>query len=534
MLHPRDVMPVRDWILWAVVALLMTLENLAVDGYASGWPWLVASLLAVGVAIAFRRDHPLVAFVAAGAVTMAEMIQGAAGDTSFKIVHLGVLVLVAYLVGRQSDRARGFLALVVAGALVLGVSRVALGRSDILAGVVLTWFWSLIGCLIVVVLPWLYGRYRSQHARLLSAGWERAERMESEQRMAVEQARLRERNRIARDMHDSLGHELSLIALRAGALEVDRGLSERHRRSAAELRTSAAAATERLGELVGVLRADDAGASVQPAAETVDQVVERARASGMEIDASTEGERAQLPLLAEQAAARVVQEGLTNAAKHAPGEAVTVDIGWLEEVMELRVRNNLPRSGGTAPAKSGGHGLTGLDERLRLVGGELAYEKSGDRFELIARIPYDIGGTTREGNAAPGRSETASEHELVRARARRGLRTAITVPVAIGAVIGIVMLAYYYVLGYAAILDETDYDRIEVGQARDDVEDLLPKVEMIDAPNEAPTPDGASCEYYRSSGPFSGTFAYQMCFDDDVLVSKERVPTGSTSVEEER
>lgn len=531
-MHPRDVMPVRDRILWAVLALLMSLENLAIGGYASGWPWLVVSVLLVGAAVAMRRHRPLAAFVAVGAVTMTEMIQNAAGDTSFKIVHLGVLVSVAYLVGRQSDRSRGFLAVVIAGDLVLGVARVALGVPGALGDVVLSWFWSLIGSLIVVVLPWLYGRYRSQHALLLSAGWERAERMESEQRMAVEQARLRERTRIARDMHDSLGHELSLIALRAGALEVDQGLSERHRRSAAELRTAAAAATARLGELVGVLRADDAAAPMQPAVETVEQVVARARASGMDIDVRDEGDRARLPLLCEQAAARVVQEGLTNAAKHAPGEPVRISTRWRPDSVELRLRNALPGPDEPARSPSGGHGLTGLDERVRLVGGELAYDDAAGAFELVARLPYDADVPAREGSVVPTRSETASEHELVRARARRGLRTAIAAPVAIGTAIGIVMLAYYFVVGYAAILDESAYDRIEVGQARDDIDDLLPGIQMIDAPDGAPAPDGASCEYYRSSGPFTGTFAYQLCFEDDVLVLKERVPTGSASVEE--
>ncbi|MCQ0011553.1 histidine kinase dimerization/phosphoacceptor domain-containing protein [Actinomadura madurae] len=90
-------------------------------------------------------------------------------------------------------------------------------------------------------------------------GWERAEHLENQQRIIAERERLRERARIAQDMHDSLGHELALIAVRAGALEVAADLGDRHRAAAAELRTGAADATEHLREIIGVLRDDAPG-----------------------------------------------------------------------------------------------------------------------------------------------------------------------------------------------------------------------------------------------------------------------------------
>ena len=75
--------------------------------------------------------------------------------------------------------------------------------------------------LLIILLPWLVGRYARQQYELVRAGWELAERLEREQDLTAERMRLLERSRIASDMHDSLGHELSLIALRAAALQVD-------------------------------------------------------------------------------------------------------------------------------------------------------------------------------------------------------------------------------------------------------------------------------------------------------------------------
>src|SRR3954471_20518274 len=126
--------------------------------------------------------------------------------------------------------------------------------------------------------------------------------------MELAEARLRERSRIAEDMRDSVGHELSLIALRAAALEVDDDLPERHRAAATELRQAAATATERLGEIIGVLRDGGSAAPTLPAHELVD----RAAASGLEVRLVQEG-RAELSPMVDRAVHRVVQEALTNA-----------------------------------------------------------------------------------------------------------------------------------------------------------------------------------------------------------------------------
>ncbi|MBF8185856.1 hypothetical protein ITP53_08890 [Nonomuraea sp. K274] len=197
------------------------------------------------------------------------------------------------------------------------------------------------------------------------------------------QARLRERARIARDMHDSLGHDLALIAVRAAGLELAPGLDPAQVKAAGELRLAAADATERLRHIIGLLREDSDPPPLSPVDEPVvgpvdgdvAELVWRARDSGMSI--TLDLAPGPVPGLARA----VVQEGITNAAKHAPGAAVQVSVS----PYRVAVRNGPPRSRPTA--LSGGLGLAGLRERVRLAGGTLTAGPAGDGFELAVTLP---------------------------------------------------------------------------------------------------------------------------------------------------
>ncbi|MER7505854.1 histidine kinase [Nonomuraea pusilla] len=192
---------------------------------------------------------------------------------------------------------------------------------------------------------------------------------------AEAQARMRERARIAREMHDSLGHDLALIAVRAAGLELAPGLGPAEVKAAGELRVAAADATERLRQIIGLLREDADEAPLSPADEDVADLVRRARDSGMAITLDLDG--GPVPALARA----VVQEGLTNAAKHAPGAAVAVSVS----PRRVAVRNGAPRA--RPVARQGGLGLDGLRERVRLAGGVLSAGPSGDGFELTVELP---------------------------------------------------------------------------------------------------------------------------------------------------
>ncbi|TDD57773.1 two-component sensor histidine kinase [Kribbella antibiotica] len=509
--------------LWVALSLPVLAESGARD---DPWWMRIACLLTVGAAVVLRRRRPLLALALVSWAESAILAFSMGTRAGVPIALVFAIIVLSYLAGRRETQLKHFVMLcswTLLGELALSlVVQPEVPKTES----VLTWLLVLLLALLLVALPWLIGRYRAQQALLESAGWERAERIEREQRMAVAQERLRERSRIAQDMHDSVGHELSLIALRAAALELDPALGDEQRQAASSLREAAATATERLGEIIGVLR--EAEATTVPRDESVAALVERAAASGLEVELVEEGD-AELAPMVDRAVHRVVQESLTNASKHAPGGAVSVTVLREDEVVVTVVDTGAQRPV-PAPLPSSGRGLDGLRERVRLVGGSLyAGPRATGGFEVRATIPRAGGRPEHAADDKPGElSGVAGERDQVRRTARRGLVTAVVVPLGLGAVIGVVALGYYLVTGYSSILRPAQYGELTLGQAESDVRRALPAMEMIDAPTESFVPPaGWSCRYYRPAEPFSITFAYRLCFAGGVLVDKAAVQTGS-------
>ncbi|MEV0403582.1 histidine kinase [Actinoallomurus sp. NPDC050550] len=324
---------VRDGLLWGFFALTVLAERAAQGGVGAPWPMVAAASAALGVIVATARSRPLTALYGAAALSLLQWAYLAVRPGPFSLSYVVALPVMGYLAGRRLPRDRPVLLSFVAIALLELALAVAVGTVEGSATRwVVTWFDLTLALVFLVMCPWLIGRYRRLQQELVRAGWERAERLEREQLIVTDRERLRGRARIAQDMHDSLGHELSLIALRAGALEMAPDLPERHRAAAGELRAGTASATERLREIIGVLRegpGGDPAMPLTPARESVTDLVERARASGLPVELRDErgdGGSVPLPDMAGHAVHRVVQESLTNAAKHAPGAAVTVHL----------------------------------------------------------------------------------------------------------------------------------------------------------------------------------------------------------------
>ncbi|WP_344491566.1 sensor histidine kinase [Glycomyces endophyticus] len=265
---------------------------------------------------------------------------------------------------------------------------------------------------VFVMLPWFAGRYRRQQVELYLAEKERAARLERERELVAQRVQAQERARIAADLHDSVGHDLALIALRAGALELAPGLPEANREAAAALRANAVEATDRLRQALGLLR--DEAAPVAPFDEPVRDLVDRAAAAGL--DVRLEAETAPTGAVVDRAVYRIVQEALTNAAKHAPGCAVAVRVERAGETVQVAVVNEasaveqagsgtaLPESSaGTATARS----WTGLPDSAGSGTGMPAPARSSPRLPDSAEsgpamLAQAGSGTTLHGQAGSG------------------------------------------------------------------------------------------------------------------------------------
>ncbi|MCW8383490.1 sensor histidine kinase [Streptomyces justiciae] len=555
----------RACLLWAALALpALTADRVGLNEPRAGWQQ-AAGLGVLAVAAALSRRRPLEAFAAVAVLSLAST------PALFSVSYGPALAAFALLLGLRADRVRPAWA-VFAAVGCAGTVRIAL------VGVDPAPEWVVLMCTLLFgsVFPWLGGRHWRQSRELAAAGWSRAARLEGEQR----QARLRERARIAQDMHDSLGHELSLLALRAGALQMAPGLAPEHRSAVADLRTAAADATDRLHQIIDVLRDPDDPAPLTPPGETVPQLVARSAESGLSVrldrvaagthgvegakagrrgaelrpegagmgpcavearpegagmgpcavEARPEGagmgpcvvearpEGAEMGTCAVQARPedaeadprsavgrllyRVVREGLTNAARHAPGAAVVVALAG-NTVTVTNGRATRPHSV-PGPA-GGGSGLLGLRGAVTALGGEFEAGPYEDGFRVRAYVPE---------------------------QPRRRAPLSITRAVALAASAGIVLIGggfgWYAYTETHSVLTPSAYAALRPGTAAADLARVLPDRTVRDAPVErAPAPPpNTDCRYYRASGELLVSVDhFRLCFDDDGrLVTKDLIP----------
>ncbi|WP_433555567.1 sensor histidine kinase [Pseudonocardia xinjiangensis] len=251
-----------------------------------------------------------------------------------------------------------------------------------------------------------WGLFIGARQQLLMSLRERAERAEAEQAERALRARADERRRIAREMHDALGHRLSLLSVHAGALELRRDLTAQTvERTATVLRETAHAALADLREIVLLLRepptTDLEGPPLdgpQPRLGDLPDLVAQSRAAGTAVvlDLDPALHSSPPPDRVASSAYRVVQEGLTNARRHAPGASVRVEVsGRQGEGLTVEVTTE-PASPARPVTQGSGTGLIGLSERLDLIGGTLEHAAGTDGgHRLAAHIPWPGAGRER-------------------------------------------------------------------------------------------------------------------------------------------
>jgi signal transduction histidine kinase len=359
----------------AVIALLgsgsVVLGSADPQGRVLPVPVIITGAVLLTVALLFfRRRAPLVPFAVAGFLA------------AFSPIGQLGLAIASYAVGRYVARWPVRIAAAALCALVY-VHPWSPGSINEFAG-------NIGGVAVVLVLPGMIGVWVRTRALLLAALRDRAERAEAERELLARDAVLTERTRIAREMHDAVGHRVSLMVLQAGAIEMAAGDRDRVAQLADQVQTAGRQALDELRQMVGVLRAgevdDEAPLGPQPGLTDLPRLVEQSREAGMHVELSGCAD-APVDDVVGRAAYRIVQEALTNASKHAPGAPVTVAVDRSDKALEIRVVNG-PSSGPLRQPPSGGFGLVGLGERVRTLGGTLTAEPRLDGgFAVEAVLP---------------------------------------------------------------------------------------------------------------------------------------------------
>jgi signal transduction histidine kinase len=380
----------RDWLV--DVGMFVLALGVGLVANTTDWPQHGALFHAFDVvlgvvslaALWVRRSHPVTVAAFTAVVSVVSVLSGGAALLAlFTVaVHCRPRVLAAMA-------ALSAVTIAIYPAVSPGKDGGSYGWLDLWMGLLLT----------AIVIAW--GLFVAARRQLVLSLYERARRLESEQRLRIEQARQAERARIAREMHDVLAHRVSLLSVHAGALEFRPDApAEEIARAAAVIRSSAHDALQELRDVIGVLRADEHDEALerpQPTLARLPALVEESRAAGMEVRLSVEPDADdRVPDALGRTVYRIVQEGLTNARKHAAGAVVDVTIGGGRRAgvrVEVLTRAPVGRGGTAMPAAGtlpgAGTGLVGLAERVSLAGGTLSHGPTADGgFLLRATLPW--------------------------------------------------------------------------------------------------------------------------------------------------
>ena len=364
----------QDALLAGLVLVVGLIEVAAND---LGW-WAYAVVTAIAVALAFRRVATLPALAAAYLASVAGfLLMPDSGELTSPFFALLIGSYTAGWLPRLRDAliglAMGFV--IVASIYVINDPRVI--GDFVFPGGFATFAWAV-------------GRAVRGRTLLAAELHEAALRAEEQHEEDAALAVAEERRRIAREMHDLVGHSVSVMVVQAGGARriLDRD-PDRAIEAAIRIEQTGRAALAEMRRLLGLMGPVEGDQfAPQPTLAGLDALLGRARDAGLPVELTVEGEPRELPAGAELAAYRVVQEALTNAIKHAGRAPTAVAISWSPEALEIEVADT---GGGAPPVLDGsGHGLVGMRERVRVYGGSLTAEPSpGGGFVVRARIPLD-------------------------------------------------------------------------------------------------------------------------------------------------
>jgi signal transduction histidine kinase len=372
--RPAEEPPRSWWPAWGDLALagavtFISAVSAFTSGLYAGVRWPMAGLALAGLAIAIRRAHPVTALLIGLAAGAAEsLLIGEYGEIPAAFVAQ-LLTLYTLAASRPIRSSAPWLAVAALVDVAIPLAQGYLEIADLLL------------MLLFVGVPWLSGlgarrlHVQADELRRLTA------RLAAERDARARLATTEERARVARDLHDSCAHAVSVMVLQAGAAEA---ALERDPEAAHAAIAAAAAqgrrALDELRELLGVLAAADGGGDLGA-------LVDGVRRAGLPAELRVRGERQALPAEVAATTYRIVQEALTNTLKHAGPVPTTVTLDYAPGTLAVEVRD---AGGGADAAAGGGHGLVGMRERVAEHGGTLeAGPRAGGGFTVRAELPWE-------------------------------------------------------------------------------------------------------------------------------------------------
>jgi signal transduction histidine kinase len=333
--------------------------------------------IAITVPLFARRRFPFGAPVAVG------LAIGASSFVDNRVIANGLIPILVTLscfalLGLVRDRTQALAGL----GLGLGIDAIVVHNDPYAA--VGNWVFTAI----VFSIPWGVGFALSYKLREADEARERAARAEEERVIRARDAVAEERARIARELHDVVGHSVSVMTVQASAARrLLKPHQEKEREALLVVEQTGREALAEMRRMVGVLRRPEEAPALapQPSLEHLDKLVDHARETGLPVELRIEGDPVQLSAGIDLTAYRIVQEGLTNAVKHARAEHAEVVVRYKDGHVELTVSDDGLGGGG---GESGGHGLVGMKERVSVYGGEIeAGPLPGRGYRLRAKLP---------------------------------------------------------------------------------------------------------------------------------------------------
>jgi len=344
------------------------------DGYLTGnTTFLAVTSLFMTAPLAWRRRFPFgVTVVVSGAIAVQVIVERGAHPPDGPFL---AWIVTSYSVAAHADLRR---ALAGGALLIVAVDLWAYRTGD-----------DLVFIPVILAGFWIAGRVVRSRNLLAAALAERTRELELEREERAKLAVAEERARIARELHDVVSHTLGVIVVQAGAERISSSAGSAHE-TLESIERSGREALGEMGRLVGMLRADEAEERMpQPGLARLDEVVERVREAGIDVQVVVEGEPRTLAAGVDVSAFRIIQEALTNTVRHSKSSRAQVLLRWEPTALEIQVADD----GVGAPAESaprgGGHGLVGIRERVALFGGVLATGRSDlGGYLLTARLPF--------------------------------------------------------------------------------------------------------------------------------------------------